>query len=277
MKRKEICSYLMFFICIFMIQCLYFYLFLNRAESNTVYLILGIVFLCTCFQLYQLILKTLDRDKIGAELSALKAQQKMEEEQELLLAERQGKTVNLQNSLYSDLQEVENLLREEAYPQAHQKLAVLTASFEKERFRPYCEDNLIHAILDGKKVLAEKNNIQVSFEILLPKTTEISTVDLSSVLFNLMDNGIEACCASECSDPEIKLSVKEMGGFLLIHMINSKNPNQQFDQSTTKEDSDMHGFGLSIIQDICRNYDGSCRFEDKGDTFVTVILMNNIR
>lgn len=275
MKRKITFSYIIFFVCVFAVQSLYFSLTLHSEGTNGIYLLLGIVFLLTCFQLYRLISGTLDEDRISAELSALKIQQQMEEEQTALMKERQSRTLDLQSALRRELEEFEELLRQKEYPQAHAGLAGLTTSFEKERFRPYCEDNLIQAILDGKKALAHKNNIQVHFEIFLPETSTISSVDLSSVLFNLMDNGIEACTASGCPEPEIRLSVREEGGFLTVHMVNSKDPQKRFARATTKTDAEDHGLGLSIIQDICRNYDGSCQFEDQGDSFQTVILMRN--
>lgn len=277
MKRKNIFSYIIFFICVFAVQSLYFALTLHSEGMNEIYLILGIVFLFTCFWFWRLVSGTLEEDKLGAELSVLKEQQKMEEEQAVLLKERQSKTRDLKDTICQQLEVFEDLLKQEEYPKAHAGLASLTSSFEEERFRPYCEDNLIHAILDGKKAQAEKNNIQVCFEIFLPEVLSISSVDLSSVLFNLMDNGIEACTASVCPESKITLSVREESGMLMIRMTNSKDPKQRFDQSTTKDDPEIHGLGLSIIQDICRKYGGRCHFEDQGELFRTTILMENTR
>ena len=40
-----------------------------------------------------------------------------------------------------------------------------------------------------------------------------------------------------------------------------------------KKDILNHGFGLSIIEDICEKNDGSCQWIDNGDTFDSVVML----
>lgn len=271
--KKLLLPYHIFFLCIFAIQILFFALTVSGSNSNYIYLSLGVVFLFTCYQLYHLILVTLAEDKTAAQLSTLLIQQKLEEEQAETLTERKSKTEKFQSDLRKELLEFQTLLLCQEYPQAHCKLSELTSNFENQRFHPYCNDNLIHAILEGKKMLAARHHIDVHYKIVLPDTSSISSVDLSSVLFNLMDNGIEACIDSGIADARISLYTEMAAGFLIIHMLNSKNPGQSFNWKTTKPDTDFHGFGLSIIQDICRRYDGACRLKDQGNVFHSLVML----
>lgn len=62
-------------------------------------------------------------------------------------------------------------------------------------------------------------------------------------------------------------------GFLTVHMKNSKDPAQPFNHKTSKKDIPNHGFGLSIIEDICAKNDGSCQWIDNGDTFDSVVML----
>ena len=274
MKTKTLnFSYYIFFLCIFTIQILYFALIMPGNNSNYIYFSLGIVFLFTYYQLYHLITVTLAEDKTAAQLSALLIQQKLEKEQTETLTERKNKTKSFQSGIQKELMEFQTMLQEQKYASAHHKLSELTSNFENQRFHPYCNDNLIHAILEGKKMVAARYHIDVHYKITLPDTSSISSVDLSSVLFNLMDNGIEACIDSGITDSRIALYTETAAGFLFIHMVNSKNPEQNFDGQTTKKDTDFHGFGLSIIQDICRRNDGTCQLEDYGDTFHSLVML----
>ena len=141
------------------------------------------------------------------------------------------------------------------------------------RFHPYCQNNLLQAILEGKRLRAEQEHIQVSYEILLPEKISINTTDLSSIFFNLLDNAIEACSASGNPDPEIRLSANISNGFLTVYMHNTKNPMQTFTHKTTKSEPGAHGYGLSIIEDICLKYNGSYQWIDHGTIFDSVVLL----
>ena len=103
---------------------------------------------------------------------------------------------------------------------------------------PYCQDNLIQAILEGKKLRAEQYHIQVSYEIFLPDKLSIEITDLCSVFFNLMDNAIEACLQSGSQRPFIRLSTEFSGECLSIYLHNTKNPEQIFNHQTTKKESE---------------------------------------
>ena len=122
-------------------------------------------------------------------------------------------------------------------------------------------------------MLAEQSGIHVDYKIFLPDKSVIQPSDLSSVLFNILDNAIEACRSTAGFDKHLSLSLTTSKGFLSILVRNTKDPQTVFNHSTTKKDSVYHGLGLSIIEDICRKYDGSWQWNDCGDTFESVILL----
>ena len=100
----------------------------------------------------------------------------------------------------------------------------ITDNFQKERFHPICHDSLINAILADKRFLALQKNIRISYEILLPEKSCISSSELSSIFFNLLDNGLESCCTCGLPDSFISITSRMSAGFLTIHMRNSKDP-----------------------------------------------------
>ena len=225
------------------------------------------------YLLYSMIRSALKSAHQETELLALEQQQKLKEQQTKALADRRQQTLSLQEHMKEDLLVYRNLMDHEQYTEAASYLENLTSRFQEERFHPICSDNLINAILDSKRQIASQYNIRTSFQLLLPEKSNIENSDLSSIFFNLMDNGIEACRASRTSDPFIQITTKQTANFLTIHMLNSKDPDQKFEHKTTKTDPWAHGFGLAIIEDIASKYDGSCQWIDNGDVFESVVMV----
>lgn len=225
------------------------------------------------YLLYSITGNTMKSARREAELLVLNEQEKIKEQQSQSLKEHRQQTLSLQEQMKKDLLTYENLMDSEQYDEAASYLENLTSRFQKERFHPICSDNLISAILDSKRQIASQYHIRTSFQLLLPEKMRIENSDLSSIFFNLMDNGIESCRNSHASDPFIQITANQNANFLTIHMTNSKDPSSRFNHKTTKTDSWAHGFGLAIIDDIASRYDGSCQWIDNGDTFESVVML----
>lgn len=265
------------FISTFLFQLTYFLATLYPQETSLEFFILGVLLVFICIIFYQTLNDQLKKIQIASQFSMLQKQHQMEQEQMEHLHFRTEETYALQTKTKSALTHIQNLLSNHKYSEAAAALDRFSHAFQKERFHPYCQDNLIQAILEGKKLRAEQYHIQVSYEIFLPDKLSIEITDLCSVFFNLMDNAIEACLQSGSQKPFIRLSTEFSGECLSIYLHNTKNPEQIFNHQTTKKESYnpllSHGFGLSIIEDICRKYDGAYQWLDRTDYFDSIVLL----
>lgn len=265
------------FISTFLFQFTYFLATLYPKETSLEFFILGVLLVFICIIFYQTLNEQLKKIQIASQFSMLQKQHQMEQEQMDHLHFRTEETYVLQRKTESALTHIQDLLSNHKYPEAAAALDSFSQTFQKERFHPYCQDNLIQAILEGKKLRAEQYHIQVSYEIFLPDKLSIEITDLCSVFFNLMDNAIEACLQSGSQKPFIRLSTEFSGECLSIYLHNTKNPEQIFNHQTTKKESynplPSHGFGLSIIEDICRKYDGAYQWLDRTDYFDSIVLL----
>ena len=187
--------------------------------------------------------------------------------------QQEATSLKAQKQFSENLQSIQKLLLENDCENAQKLVYEVLESFQRDRFHPYCEDNLILAILESKRLFAQHLGIHTDYKIFLPEKSNIQSSDLCSVLFNILDNAIEACHSSECAEPYLSLSLTTSKGFISILVKNSKNPQTVFNHTTTKKDSFNHGLGLSIIEDICHKYDGSWQWHDYGNTFESVILL----
>lgn len=271
MKKKA--KFIPLFLFIFIFQLLYFLSTVYAEKIGSLFLILAIFMVLICILLYRILSNVLKKSNAEIELSFLQKQRQLEHQQEHNLQIHRKETTDFQNKTIQKLLDFQTLLKQGQYEQADAAIKNLSQSFERERFHPYCHNNLLQAILEGKKIVAEQSHIQVSYEILLPEKSSIDMADLSSVFFNLLDNAIEACNASGSQSPAIRLSANISDGFLTIYMHNTKNPDQNFNHKTSKIETFSHGYGLSIIEDICHRYNGSYQWIDHGNTFDSIVLL----
>ena len=121
---------------------------------------------------------------------------------------------------------------------------------------------------------ARQNNIPLVADVLLSENMEIDQKVLCSVLFNLLDNAIEASVKE--TEPSIKLHMHEKGGYLSIEIANrisksvlESNP----ELKTSKKDREHHGMGIDIIRQSVERLDGNIRFEENNGYFVVKLLL----
>ena len=233
------------FLFLFVFQLLYFLSTIYTEKIDHMFLILAVFMVLICILLYCVLSDVLKKSNTEMELAFLQKQKQLKQEQDYSLQIRRQDTRDFQIKTVQGLQD----------------------------FHPYCQNNLLQAILEGKRLRAEQEHIHISYEILLPEKISINTTDLSSIFFNLLDNAIEACSASGNPDPEIRLSANISNGFLTVYMHNTKNPMQTFTHKTTKSEPGAHGYGLSIIEDICQKYNGSYQWIDHNNTFDSIVLL----
>ena len=124
----------------------------------------------------------------------------------------------------------------------------------------------------------EKN---ISFHyVVFGQPVEIESMDMGSLIDNLLMNGIEAC-EDIGGKREVGIVIRKENGVVEIEAENtikqsvfSTNP----EMVSTKKDSHRHGFGLDTIRKIVEIYDGQYSFwEDQGEDslwFVQNIYLN---
>ena len=211
--RKIVFLFLLVTVCIY---CIYHdELSANSAPIFTVAISLASVLSTAAlfYLLYSITGDTIKSARREAELLVLDEQQKLKEQQSQALKERRQQTLALQSQMKEDLLTYENMMDSEQYKEAAGYLENLTSHFQKKRFRPICSDNLISAILDNNRQTASQYYIRTSFQLLLPEKMKVESSDLSSIFFNLMDNGIESCRNSHSSDRSFRSRQTRMQTF----------------------------------------------------------------
>ncbi|MFV0441929.1 MAG: sensor histidine kinase [Lachnospirales bacterium] len=153
----------------------------------------------------------------------------------------------------------------------------------KEITKPINSGNAVIDIVLGQKIVhayTMSKNLKIHYNITLLEKVNISQNELSSILFNLLDNAIES--AIPCKNPRINFNLLCNKEVLSINLTNScQNPEVALknikNYTTTKENKETHGIGLKIIDYIVEKYSGTYKFEVKNNELsIKLFLKNNI-
>ena len=134
---------------------------------------------------------------------------------------------------------------------------------------------MIDAILNSKLSLAKSKNIQVHAKAIVPKNLNISEVDLSIILGNLMDNAMEACDKVQEEKRFIRVYIDILKGQLYIYVMNAVNEKltRQGKRYLSTKNSQNHGFGLLRMDNVVKKYQGYLERQDEEGVFATEIML----
>lgn len=140
-----------------------------------------------------------------------------------------------------------------------------------------CDNGIINVILTLKH--EEMKKYGISFKVNVKSELSaipVSDRELTSVITNLIDNAVEACCKCEKSKDVIMTFGKQQG-FYIIKVENSYCVNDIYvpdsvsEAITTKDDKETHGYGLRAIYEISKKYDGNFSMYREEDMVVSVV------
>ena len=143
-----------------------------------------------------------------------------------------------------------------------------------------CTNSIVDGILQSKKSECIQHNISFEYTILFPEKNDFSFSVLISLFSNLLDNALESCKQYREHHPQndslfIHLSTDYKTKMFMIQMKNSKDPDIPFTRQSTKDDSTLHGHGLSIIESIAKDYGGTCQWSVEDDSFLSLIMLKH--
>lgn len=140
--------------------------------------------------------------------------------------------------------------------------------------------DVVNAIINSKFSKCQDNNIAIDYNI-TGDFSNVSDVDISILLSNLLDNSIEACLKCNIDTTQkIFISICDEKGYLHIVVKNTikksvleRNPTLK----TTKSNNKYHGFGTLTIRDIVNKYDGSIDVYERNLEFFSDILLKTVK
>lgn len=242
-------------------------------------IIMGVMFAITVIlNMFYRILDKYRKEKLEREY--LDEEQHLQAEQlnELYKIGRQAN--HMKHDMKMKLDTISRILEKGEYKEAELCIKRLGSEWENCLEVPTDTGNegLNAALMKAMQRCKEKN---ISFHyVVFGQPVEIESMDMGSLIDNLLMNGIEAC-EDIGGKREVGIVIRKENGVVEIEAENtikqsvfSTNP----EMVSTKKDSHRHGFGLDTIRKIVEIYDGQYSFwEDQGEDslwFVQNIYLN---
>ena len=134
--------------------------------------------------------------------------------------------------------------------------------------------DVVDVVINSKLQKMNETEIMSDINVEFPKACNILPNDVCTILSNLLDNAIEATQKVEESK-YIKLIIRRAKYFLFIRVSNPCKKMKEFEvlPKTTKDNKNLHGWGLQSVNDVVEKYNGRMECLNIGTEFVVNIML----
>ncbi|MBO0482201.1 sensor histidine kinase [Candidatus Enterococcus courvalinii] len=175
---------------------------------------------------------------------------------------------DLKNSLTTTLALLENNQADKA----KDFLGEIINQSEKSEVKFYTWNEILNYILNEKIGIAEKNNIAVSHNILIPEKFSIGNDVLSVIIGNLLDNSINACIEMDDRlNKEIKINIKLIKRNLVLKIENTYDSSMVVPRKTKST-----GLGLRSVKKLIDEKHGIYKIEKTDSCYATSIVLFDV-
>lgn len=138
-------------------------------------------------------------------------------------------------------------------------------------------DKAIDYLISSKIALAEQEQIKTKVNVEYPHNTNIRSVDLTTILGNLLDNALEAAETAPDKLRFLNLTIRRINAMLIIKVENGYGNAPRLENGTlmtSKADETSHGWGLKSVQTAADRYDGTITTDYKDGVFQSVVTLS---
>ncbi len=231
----------------------------NSLQRITPIVFIGIItlYIGTDIWIFKQYAKSINAEKLKAENTILEEKNKLNYQYFSDLTENELELRKIKHDIGGALEIVKELIYEENDAKSAKHLFdELSETVQHIDTGYYCKNSLINAIVTNKAKICKKENINFDVAISVDENIGINDSDICRALLNMLDNSIEANMALEGSiDRFVSLTIKNRDGYLYIK---TENPCvvPVVDKKTSKKNKAEHGFGLKILEQFAKDYNG---------------------
>lgn len=200
------------------------------------------------------------------------------EENYHLLTDLYQKNERLYHDMNHHLQMIYHLAKKLKTPEIAEYVNSISAPIDELSDTTWSGVDIVDAILNHTVLEAQKQGIEIDVNAEFPKDCNITSDDLCVILFNLLDNAMEACqryMRETDNPPRIEVTLRRIHRFLIIKIQNPCVPPRRLFGifPTTKTDARHHGIGLRNVREKVEKYNGSLEIEVEKEVFTATALL----
>lgn len=263
LKRKIDIFLINFMLCLVVVtSCLSSYFFIDF--ENKIHLVIGLanfsiavfimIFTYSRIHFYE------EYYKQKAENEFLKDKSKMQLDYYKDMVKKEEEIRKINHDIKNNIQVMSSLKKAE---EKEKLMFKINEKLKGNEIIKYSKLEILNIILNLKKKEAEQNNIDLSIEI-KNNIGFMEEIDISNLFSNILDNAIENIGND---DKKIDLAVSKKMNYVIVKCSNTISSNKKTNKGID------HGYGLKIINDIAKKYNGEVKInQDKNKYEITILL-----
>lgn len=139
------------------------------------------------------------------------------------------------------------------------------------------ENETANAIINQKRLEADQAQVEFLIDGVFHKDLLVGTLDLCSLLGNLLDNAIEAAAqAEQATLRRVALSIRRKGNLLVLVVENGYAVEPVLENglfATHKKDRDFHALGMVSIHNVAEKYEGVVTNSYENNWFKATVML----
>lgn len=152
-------------------------------------------------------------------------------------------------------------------------IETLQSQIEEYENYQHTGNEFLDILLRDKARTAHEKQIDFTSIVRFEAGNFLEPLDISTIFGNALDNAIEASEKLPVDMRMITVKAASVRDMLIITIENNAVDTIRQDRKTTKEDSFLHGFGLSNIKRAVEKYDGQYTIKAENGTFVLKVMI----
>lgn len=277
LRKREWITFLIVFLVSFITDTTLYLMVRNNPTDETMnfqalIILIGIIIIDIYIYHSILSLSQENQDILHMELTELKCKEL--ERQLFQIKDAENRETKMRHDYKNHLACIQTLLVEEKYDTVKDYAKKVSDFYlQQSTASEICNNHTINAVLHAKSDVCQKYGIPLDIKV-AGDTSTLDGVDTSIVLFNLLDNAIEANMNNE--NKWISLEMYQEKRYFNIFVKNpinesvlKKNPQLL----STKDSSGKHGLGHLNVADAVNKNGGIVEYYEKDNTFIAHIMM----
>ena len=252
----------------------------NKDTFTTIILYLvPAAIIIMCIALYKIMVRVNDNEVLREKLYWLESVKGIELDYYNKLQNKTNDMRRIRHDFKGVLESINLLINEntpESLVKAKELLTSLNNSLNLTKIPVYSRNLIANAVIAAKDEEAKNEQIEMNIAVDIPEEITVEAIDLNCVFLNLLNNAIESCKKLPVEQRKIVLKSTVQAGYLIIKTENpylSVETDKQGKIKTSKKDIENHGFGLSLIEDISKKYDGHFQVDTTDGKFITTVSL----
>lgn len=201
-----------------------------------------------------------------AENKFLKKKEMMQLEYYEIVRKKEEEIRKINHDIKNNLQVIYSLMNEN---EKKKLISKIDENLKKHELKKYSKNDILNIVLNTKVQEAERNGIKIEL-VVRHDLDFMDDLDVSNLFSNILSNAIKG--TRDAKKKTIDLGIICKMGLIYVKCTNSlAKIKGQGVKNDLVEKEEHHGYGLKIMDEIVKKYDGEMNI-DKSDDFFEVVI-----